>query len=196
MSPTTTPELLSRREAVRRVTALLGGLALTGGQGLLAAVERHDATPPSDLFSETQLALLDTAAETLLPETDTPGARAAGVGPFIALMVADTYDPDEQRIFLEGLAELAAGEPDFQSLDTAGRLQRLRVLDQEQYRYMKRKDDEQPTHWFRMFKELALVGYFTSEIGSRLAQEYVPVPGRYDPCAPLPPGGKSYVGIS
>ncbi len=37
--------------------------------------------------------------------------------------------------------------------------------------------------FFRMMKELALLGYFTSEIGSSQVLRYVPVPGRYEPCA-------------
>jgi hypothetical protein len=39
-------------------------------------------------------------------------------------------------------------------------------------------------------KELALVGYFTSEIGYRHAMRYIETPGRYDPCAPHKPGEK------
>ena len=40
-------------------------------------------------------------------------------------------------------------------------------------------------HYFRLMKELALLGYFTSEIGYRQAQmRYVETPGRYGPCAP------------
>jgi hypothetical protein len=47
-----------------------------------------------------------------------------------------------------------------------------------------------PVHYFRMMKELALVGYFTSEIGYRQAMRYMETPGRYDPCAPHKPGEK------
>ena len=39
-------------------------------------------------------------------------------------------------------------------------------------------------HYFRLIKELALLGYFTSEIGYRQAMRYVETPGRYGPCAP------------
>ena len=49
-----------------------------------------------------------------------------------------------------------------------------------------------PAHYFRMMKELALLGYFTSEIGVTQAQRYVESPGRFDPCAPYAPGEKSW----
>ena len=47
---------------------------------------------------------------------------------------------------------------------------------------------DSPNHYFRMMKELAMLGYFTSEIGYTKAMRYVETPGRYDPCAPYTPG--------
>jgi hypothetical protein len=49
-----------------------------------------------------------------------------------------------------------------------------------------------PAHYFRMMKELALLGYFTSEIGCTQAQRYIETPGRFDPCVPYTPGDKSW----
>ncbi|MGH7602926.1 MAG: gluconate 2-dehydrogenase subunit 3 family protein, partial [Gemmatimonadaceae bacterium] len=49
-----------------------------------------------------------------------------------------------------------------------------------------------PQHYFRMMKELALLGYFTSEIGCTVAQRYAETPGAYNPCAPYTPGEKSW----
>jgi hypothetical protein len=43
-----------------------------------------------------------------------------------------------------------------------------------------------------MMKELALLGYFTSEIGMTQAQRYAETPGRYDPCVPYKPGDKAW----
>ena len=51
-----------------------------------------------------------------------------------------------------------------------------------------------PTHYFRMMKELAIVGYFTSEIGCTQALRYVESPGRFDPCVPYAPGEKAWAG--
>ena len=45
-----------------------------------------------------------------------------------------------------------------------------------------------------MMKELALLGYFTSEIGYTQAMRYLESPGRFDPCAPHAPGDKSWAG--
>ena len=49
-----------------------------------------------------------------------------------------------------------------------------------------------PRHWFRMMKELTLLGYFTSEFGYTKAMRYVESPGRYDPCVPYTKGEVSW----
>ena len=46
--------------------------------------------------------------------------------------------------------------------------------------------------FFRLIKELTLLGYFTSEQGATQALEYVAVPGRYDGCVDLKPGQKAW----
>jgi hypothetical protein len=51
---------------------------------------------------------------------------------------------------------------------------------------------DEPAHYFRMMKELTLLGYFTSEIGYTKAMRYVESPGRFDPDVPYAPGDKSW----
>src|SRR2546425_10951005 len=50
-----------------------------------------------------------TIAELIIPKTDTPGAREAGVPAFIDVMLADWAGDDQRQMFTAGLAE--AGEP-------------------------------------------------------------------------------------
>ena len=47
-------------------------------------------------------------------------------------------------------------------------------------------------HYFRMIKELTLLGYFTSEIGYTQAMRYVETPGRFDPCITYTAGDKAW----
>jgi hypothetical protein len=190
---------VDRREAIRHVTALLGGTALVGGNALWSAACR--APQPSGhtvgSFTPSDVALLDEIAETILPETGTPGAKAAGVGPFMAQMVTDCYADRDQRIFREGMGQLDQacvaqhGTP-FLSASPASRLALLTSLDREQKAYMDTKAPDAPSHYFRMMKELTLLGYFTSEIGCTRAQRYTETPGRYDPCVPYVPGTPSW----
>ncbi len=234
-------QTLNRREAIRRVSAMLGGIALVGGSGLLTACEKA-ATPVTDAapgkFSAQDVAYLDEIAETILPATKTPGAKAAKTGAFMALMVTDSYGPADQRIFRDGMrtvdeATQKANKVSFMAATPAQRLAVLTALDREQKSYMdereaasrrkkglapvspgtvskspdsflpdQRKEEshvsqssaapaisaDSPSHYFRMMKELALLGFFTSEIGYNQAQRYVESPGRFDPCLPYTAG--------
>jgi hypothetical protein len=177
---------LTRREAIMRVSALFGGVALVGQSAWLAGCATGQRAA-RDLLSESDVVLLDEIADTILPETKTPGAKAAGVGPFIATMVADTYDPGEQRVFLAGLATLeresrTQNGGGFMASSKAQRLALLERLDREAIEYMRRAGPRDRPHYFRMIKELTLLGYFTSEIGCTQAMRYVETPGRFDPC--------------
>jgi hypothetical protein len=184
-----TVSTIDRREAIRRVSVLLGGVALVGESGLWAACSRSDGAraAAAGSFTPADITFLDEVAETMLPETQTPGAKAAGVGPFMALMVTECYEESDQRIFRRGMQQLdeaserLAGRS-FLSATPAARLTVLEALDREQKTYMDAKKPDEPSHYFRMMKELVLLGYFTSEIGCTKAQRYIESPGRYDPC--------------
>src|SRR5256885_382873 len=102
------PWLVNRREAIRRVSAMLGGVAFVGGTGLLTACEKASVPVKGNpgAFTAADVAFLDEIAETILPETKTPGAKAAKTGAFMALMVTDSYGPGEQKIFRDGMRAL------------------------------------------------------------------------------------------
>ena len=212
---TTIRTLMTRREAVQRAAALLGGAALVGGDRLFAfsfepaAIERAMAQGTA-VFAAADVALLDEIAETILPETSTPGAKAAKVGAFMALMVTEAYDDRTRQVFQQGLRQLdeacrQAHAVPFMQASAAQRLSLVETLDREQHAVMedrapKRRvrapaapsESDEPAHYFRMMKELTLLGYFTSEIGCTKAMRYVESPGRFDPDVPYAPGDKSW----
>lgn len=199
--------MMHRREAIKRVSLLFGGVALVGGSGLLTACAREtgsdagsDAAGRTDLlFNATDVAYLDEIADTILPDTGTPGAKAAQVGAFINVMVTDAYTPANQEVFRAGMTTLNAESQqdhgvDFMAATPAQRLTLLQRIDREAKAYMDTKQPDAPAHYFRMMKELTLVGYFTSEIGYTKAMRYVETPGRFDPCVPHRPGETIWAG--
>ena len=161
-------------------------------------------------FTAADVALLDEIAETMLPETSTPGAKAAKTGAFMALMVTDVYTDRNQQMFREGMKALddasrAATSASFMDATPAQRLALLEALDREQHTEMESRGtirtryppplprpEDEPAHYFRMMKELALLGYFTSEIGYTKAMRYVESPGRFDPDVPAASGDRSW----
>jgi hypothetical protein len=104
---------IDRREAIKRVGVLLGGVAFVGGTNLLTACGKADAparetaaaTPPAP-FTTQEIAYLDEIAETILPQTKTPGAKAAKTGAFMALMVTDGYSARDAGIFRDGMKKV------------------------------------------------------------------------------------------
>ena len=223
------PDLISRREAILRVSALLGGVALIGSGALISGCRAEKTgTAASTPFTADDIAYLDEIADTILPTTSTPGAKAAKTGAFMALMVTDTYHADDEKTFREGMRKLddlskSKNGASFMKATPAQRLALLQELDREQHDYSekqrtegRKKSDafindtkqqnapeakinpatqiasEPQTKYFRMMKELALLGYFTSEIGATQALRYVESPGRYDPCVPYKPGDRDW----
>jgi hypothetical protein len=189
-----TLDLLTRREALRRVSVLLGGAALVGQSAWLTGCVTGQRAPAAAPFTAADVALLDEVADTILPPTSTPGAKAAQVGAFIATMVTDTYNARQQRIFGDGLVTLqrecrAQHGTEFMAASAAERLALLERLDREQFEYRPRPGRP---HYFRMIKELTLLGYFTSEIGYTQAMRYIESPGRFDPCVTYTPGEKAW----
>jgi hypothetical protein len=226
-----TPEMITRREAVARVAALLGGVALIGGSALITGCRTEKTSVPFTPFTTDEVAYLDEIADTILPTTSTPGAKAAKTGELMARLVTDSYSDEDQQTFREGMRKLDDASKDknggktFMQATPEQRLALLRTLDKEQFDYSEKQRLEQlkkskeflaqavqdnapktesqqatsatenpPNRYFRMMKELALLGYFTSEIGCTQAQVYEERPGKYEPCIPYKPGQKQYAG--
>lgn len=195
---------IDRREAIKRVSALLGGVALVGSVALLTGCAGDrvpsiaTADAPIGSFTVDDQTFLAEVADTILPDTEkSPGAKAAGVGPFMAVMVTDCYTPADQAVFRDGMRSINAAcsamhQTSFMEATPTQRLMLLTALDQEQYDFTKTKKPEQASHYFRMMRELTMVGFFTSEIGYTKAMRYIETPGRFDPCVPYTAGEKSW----
>ncbi|MES2276477.1 MAG: gluconate 2-dehydrogenase subunit 3 family protein [Bacteroidota bacterium] len=186
---------MNRRDAISRVALIMGGTVIGAEYFLSGCV-----TAPknySELFSNAQVSLLDEIGETIIPATKTPGAKAVHIGQFMAFMVKDCYNDKDQAIFLDGINSLndvskKKYSSDFMAISPAQRTELLNMLDQEQKAYTKTKKKEDPNHYFRMMKELTLLGYFTSKEGCTQALRYVPVPGKYDGCIDYKKGDKAW----
>jgi hypothetical protein len=185
---------MNRRDAVQHIALLLGG-TVVGGQAFLLGCK--SSTAKEQGFTAEHISYLNEIADTILPTTKTPGAKAANVGQFMTVMVNDCYEEKDQKTFKEGmdkineLSDKQFGKS-FVEATPQQRLQLLISLDAEQKNYTKNKKKEDSAHYFRLMKELSMLGYFTSEIGSTQARRYVPVPGRFDACIPYKKGDKAF----
>ena len=186
---------MNRREAVQYISLLLGGTIVGGNAFLTGCKTKTEGTHSA--FTTDDIAYLDEVADTILPATSTPGAKAAAVGTFMTVMVNDCYDDKDQKIFHDGMDKLndlskKTYDNGFMKLNPQQRHDLLVKLDNEQKDYMKKKKPEDPSHYFRMMKELTLLGYFTSEIGCTQARRYVETPGKFEGCIPYKKGDKAW----
>ena len=179
---------MDRREALIRVAGLMGGaLAYACSAGAWAALS--SSAKPSFL-SASQLAVVSGVADIMIPRTDTPGALDVGVPAFIDLMLRDVYSSEDRERYLTGLADFEAGH--FIALEPTRRVALVRKFHDAAV-HEERQRREAHAHLQRPFilmtKELALLRFFTSEVGATQVLQYVAVPGSWHGCLPLQQAG-------
>ncbi|WP_411273393.1 gluconate 2-dehydrogenase subunit 3 family protein [Daejeonella sp.] len=188
---------MDRREAISRVTLLLGGALTTSGLGAFADVLHTEGSGSIPLQSlAASEALIAEIANTFIPDNKgVPGAKAAGLGPFIVMMMQDCYTPDIQKHFREGLSKVeevskSRFQKSFTQLSLKQREEIFGVFKAEAE--TPRKTEIAPSHFFQLMADLTYLGYYTSEIGATKALRYVHIPGKYEACVPLAPGQKAW----
>jgi hypothetical protein len=209
---------MDRREAVKYISILLGG-TIVGADAILSGCT-NNTTASKAAFSADDIAYLNEIGETILPQTSTPGAKAANVGQFMTTMVNDCYEEADQKAFRDGMDKLNDESKkkfngDFMSITPQQRHDLLVALDKESKDYQKKVDEfnnkerqkvkdegtkgkaytanHMAPHYFMMMKQLTLLGFFTSEVGMTKTLNYKAVPGRFDGCVPYTKGMKVVV---
>ena len=188
---------MNRRDAISRVTIILGG-TIVGAEMFLSGCKNHSEVGRAGInFSNDDVAFLDEVAETILPATDSPGAKEARVGEFMTVIVRDCYPEADQKTFLDGMQKLndackKRNGSYFVDCTPEQRHDFLVDLDKESKDYMAKKKDGDPKHYFRLMKELTLWGFFTSKPGATKALRYVEIPGKYQGCIDYKKGDKAW----
>ena len=187
---------MNRRDALERVALLLGGTVI-GGAAFLQGCKSSGTQAEGFSLTADQIAFLDEVAETIIPTTNTPGAKAAKVGAFMNVMVTDCYVKADQQIFIEGLTSIDATSKKqfgkgFMEITPEQRTEQLNALNKELKAYNEKKKEQDPNHFFAMMKQLTLLGYFSSEIGATQALRYLAVPGKYEGCIPYNRGDRAW----
>jgi hypothetical protein len=150
------PELIRRREVLRRAAWLLGGaisapaaLAVLQGCGRKVSVDVSFGNVDWVLLNAYEGAVVTAVADLIIPKTNTSGALDAGVPKFIDAALAAVYKPEDQKRFKDGCAAFEAAA------------------------------------FVLMARELTLLGFFSSQVGITENMEYVPVPTAFHGCVPL-----------
>ena len=189
----------------REILKLLAGAATIpllprSAWALLAEAQQTAATLSAlKVLTPQQDATVIVLAELILPETETPGAKTAGVDRFIDVMLGEWMEETQRAAFLQGLADLDSrsqamfGKP-FTDAAATQQIDLLKNLDEElaawrDQRSLLPKNEDEPvleSHtFFALMKHLTLLGYFTSQAGAQKALHLHIIPETHNMCAPL-----------
>jgi hypothetical protein len=129
-----------------------------------------------------QSSVLEDLSETILPETDSPGAKTLEIPKFIETMVADMYTPADQKRFkdsllkVEDISKLLYGKPYLE----CSKEQKLNLL-----QGLNISSDKDQKWFFDTTKGLTIRAYTSSEYYLTEVAKFEFAPGRYYGCVPL-----------
>ena len=172
---------LNRRRLLKNVAIMTGGvLSSSIISGVMSGALAQETIDVENLiFNDQQLKLVAEMADMIIPDTDTPGAIAARVHHYIHAIVGDWYYDEERANFMKGLSAVDA--------------KFLNGPAKERAVIMAQMDNEEGEKtFFQEFKELTLVGYFTSQIGAEEELRYEQYPGPYQGCVPFEDVGRTW----
>lgn len=196
---------MQRRQALQSIALAFGG-ALSIPTLMALKTAQSAPVAPGFTLADEQRAVLQAVSEQIIPRTNTPGAMDAGVPDFVEMMIRDCYKKPEQESFQQGLQKLQTAG--FASLSPNEQIRLLKQVEKDadeelrQYQIQQTKigdNEDQETvrvqvkglPFWRLVKELTLLGYYTSEKGVKASFDYVPVPGKLE-LITLKPGQKSF----
>jgi len=187
---------MQRRELIKMITVLTGG-SVIGADLFLTGCKNNTA---SDFFTKDDIAFFDEVAETIIPKTNTPGAKEAATGSFMALYATDCYDEPTRKVFKDGIAGLNSATEKmyhkrFMEINAAQQKDMLTAIDREAKLYDKQSNgskEQKPPHYFTLMKQLTLLGFFSSKSGATQVLRYNPVPGKYEGCIDYKKGETSW----
>jgi gluconate 2-dehydrogenase gamma chain len=190
---------MNRRELLQRVAWLMGGaISAPAVLGVLngCSAKKEETWQPVFLSKE-QGAVVADVAEIIIPRTDTPGAKDAGVPAFIDTMLKDVYEDADRQRFVAGLkafddAARTAHGKGFVELPKAQQAELVKKFHDEAVA-TELALETRPAYLQRPFilmtKELTLLGFFTSKPGATEVLQYSAVPGPFKGCVPLAQAG-------
>jgi gluconate 2-dehydrogenase subunit 3-like protein len=185
---------LDRRSVLKNLLVVTGGVIF-----LPSCLHKNDATTSIQLknlaLTGNDEHLLAELSETIIPKTDTPGAKDTYTHLYILKTIDDCRTKEDQKKFEKGLKAFdkfvqKSNQKSFMELTPT---QRGGVLLQ-----MERKKDvpEDVQAFYKTIKGLTIQGYMSSKFYLTKVQVYELTPGRFKGCIQLPQplkGNKQHV---
>jgi len=188
---------MNRRKAILSISIAASGLVATFSGYQWPNINRT----PDLSYLDNHAGMIADLADVIIPRTDTPGAKEAGVGAFIIHMVKEICDRKTQNNFIDGLKDVEA----YTSDHYARRFSDLPFADQQTIvEHFRQKGKPHAgligkvehkilgKSFFTTLKEATVIGYCTSKQGATQGLAYDFIPGGYTGCMPLSNNQKAW----
>lgn len=145
--------------------------------------------------------IISEVAETIIPQTDTPGAKQAGVNAYIINMIESCLSVRDQKTILRGLEDVEEYCRRKYSLPFMECTPEKKISTLEHFRQKgvfenvflnKIKNKLFGYSFFELIKDLTVTGYCMSKIGAVQGLAYDHIPVTYIACVPLLPDQHSW----
>ena len=171
---------MNRRVVIRNMALAVTGLVLLPGCDL--GSKKAAAQDLEPFLSADQEGLLAQVVDTIIPATDTPGAKELNVHLFVQKMVTDCYEKEAQENLVNGLNALEAKAKQkhgrmFSACSADERIALLRAMEQS--------GEASEQEFYKLVKGLTVRGYMNSEYVMMNLTHYEAVPGHYYGCVPV-----------
>jgi hypothetical protein len=188
---------MNRRKAIFRISLAGLGIATAGTAYKWWSLVKH----PDLNYLAQNTDLIAALGETILPATDTPGAKDAHVEDFIVKMIRACTPRKEQNSFIAGLEEIQSychskyGQP-YPHCTPADQMTALSHFEQKGRPWKgsagKLENRVLGRSFFAILKDYTVQGYCTSQKGATEGLAYLYIPGGFKACIPLQPGQKAW----
>lgn len=182
---------MNRRQLLKTI-ALATGASVVSIPAMAVWEEQPPLTTVTNSgFSDSHVALVTELCETVLPKTDTPGAKEAGLPAFFIGMVREYYTHEQQNLVEAGFNDIDQrcrtqyGKA-FIGLSNDQQLNVATLLDKEALAFNQGTSVSWSgdgftglPHYFTLYKQLMIFGFFTSKVGATQVLRHIDVPGDY-----------------
>ena len=174
---------------MNRRTALKNCFIFSAGVALIPACMQEKSKSSLLLknlkISGEQEQLMADLSDTIIPATDTPGAKDVGAHLFALMMIDECYNPEEQKKFKSGLEQFEnytkkKFDKSFSSLTAQQRSELLTELEAK-----KDEKDNEVVAFYKVAKGMTLQAFTVSKYYLTKVRVYEMAPGRYHGCVPV-----------
>jgi len=171
---------MQRRSAVKNIGLTIGAAIVLPSWA--NAWSKDSFRNFSAKISSSQEIMLSEIVETIIPKTNTPGAKELNIHLFVPKMVADCYDKQAQETFVKGLdlVDIASKNSLSKTFLECDAKQRLEVLNK-----MAKSENKEEKSFIQLVKGLTIRGYLSSEYVMTNLRIYEYAPARYHGCVPI-----------